>query len=225
MEQGVSHQDRETIQKYFERPLESITFDYFKKKLKALRAKYHPDQFEKFEDETIQELATERFQTIERLAAKIEQLLSGRTHQWQGDTASQTQAEFMSKDAVFRSKKMKIEIKTSDKDLKYDMFERFYRWLQYGEIFPIPNTSATIIMDEDQYGRRIGYQETIRIYLTFGEEQAVEDVVDWLHGKIAGRADSLIIGQELVQNDYEQILRSIKKQTFLRLEAPSSSQH
>jgi len=223
MEQGITHQDREAIQKYFERPLESITPDYFKKKLKTLRAKYHPDQFEKFEDETIQEMATERFQTIERLAAKIEQLLSGRT-QWQANATAQTQAEFMSKDAVFSTKKMKIEVKTSDKDLKYDMFERFYRWLQYGETFHIPNTSATIIMDEDQYGRRIGYQETIRIYLAFGEEQAVEEVVDWLFGKIAGRADSLIIGEELVQNDYEQILRSIKKQTFLRLEAPSSAQ-
>lgn len=221
MAQHIEKHEKDLIQKYFGLPLEQISPETFKQKLKELRVKYHPDQFEKFEEETIQEMAKERFQEIETLAAKIEQYLEGGILSKPSSNGQMTR-DFMSPEALFAIKKMKIEIKTSDKDLKYHLFGSFYRWLQYGDTFKIPNTAATIIMDEDHRGNRIGFEEVIRIYLTFGEEDVIEEIVDWLFGKIRGRANSLIIGKELVKNEYEEIVQSIKKQSFLRIGPPAA---
>ncbi|MEZ5039955.1 MAG: hypothetical protein R2828_08685 [Saprospiraceae bacterium] len=216
MAQHIEKHEKDLIQKYFGVPLEELRPETFKQRLKELRVKYHPDQFEKFEEATIQEMAKEQFQQIEALAAKIEPYLKG---EMLNSSGSQTKMkrDFMSPEAVFASKKMKIEIKTSDKDLKYHLFGSFYRWLQYGDTFKIPNTGGTIIMDEDHRGSRIGFEEVVRIYLTFGEGDVIEEMVGWLFGKIEGRANSLIIGEELVKNEYEEIVESMKKQSFLRI--------
>lgn len=216
MAQHIEKHEKDLIQKYFGVPLEELRPETFKQKLKELRVKYHPDQFEKFEEATIQEMAKEQFQQIETLAAKITAYLKGETLNSPG-SQTKMKRDFMSPEAIFAFKKMKIEIKTSDKDLKYHLFGSFYRWLQYGDTFKIPNTGGTIIMDEDHRGSRIGFEEVVRIYLTFGEGDVIEEIVNWLFGKIEGRANSLIIGEELVKNEYEEIVESMKKQSFLRI--------
>lgn len=223
MDQPITTQDKELIVKYFGHALEQLSATEFKRQLKVLRQKYHPDRFEQFEDETVREMATERFQSIERLAAKIEAFFQGKLIGSTSGPAAPPANAYRQQGAVFGARKMKIEIKTADKELKYDLFGTFYKWLQYGETFNIPDTGAKIIMDEEQRGNRIGYQEIIRIYLTFEEADVVEDIVSWLFDRIKERANALIIGKELVPNDYEEILWSIKKQSFLRIEASSSA--
>jgi hypothetical protein len=220
MNNPLTSHEKELVQKYFGTTVEKLPTATFKQKLKELRVKYHPDLFQKFEDDTILEMAKERFQEIQTLAEKIEAFHKGGNIGTPVDTKTKMKRDFMSPEALFATKKMKIEIKTSDKDLKYHLFGSSYRWLQYGQNFRIPKTGGRIIMDEDHRGTRIGFEEVVRIYLTFDEGEVVETIVEWLIGKIEGRANSLIIGKELVNNNYEAVVQSIKKQSFLRLAAP-----
>ncbi|MEM1327231.1 MAG: hypothetical protein AAGI23_14815 [Bacteroidota bacterium] len=207
--------EREAIQKYFGTSIEELDAEQFEQILKQIRKKYHPDNFAKFEDETVQEMATERFQQIEALATKM------RAHfNPQQTSVGHAASDFQHHNARFAANRLKIEIRTPDKALKYDLFgKRNYRWLLYGETFKIPGTSTSIVMDENHYGSRIGYQETIRMYLTFGEEQATEDVANWIYEKIVDRADTLLVGGQKVPIDRITILLAIRRETFLGLGA------
>lgn len=208
----LTQTEKEAIQKYFGKPIEELSEADFKQLRKQLRAKYHPDNFEKFEDQTVREMATERFQTIEKLAEKITQYFS------QPSAITTIGEKIFHPAAQFAFDQLKIEIITSDKDLKYNLFGTFYRWLVYGDTYKIPDTKASIIMDENHQGTSIGFRETIRFYLTFGVEDAVEDLVDWLFSRIQGRASSLIIHGDIVNIDRDAMLRAIKKTTFLQIE-------
>lgn len=203
--------DKEAIQKYYGEPLEQLRPEAFHKVRKKLLAKYHPDNFEKFEDETIREMATERFQAIEKLNQKIELYFEGKLKS-AGD-----QRPAFHPDAQYAFDKLKIEIFTSDKDLKYHLFGTFYRWLVYGDKFKIPDTQASIIIDEDHQGTSIGYRETIRMYLSFDTSDPIDRITRWLFDKIEGRASSLLIHGEVVTIEYEAMLRAIKQTTFLQI--------
>lgn len=203
--------EKEAIKKYYGEPIETLRPEDFHKVRKKVLAKYHPDNFEKFEDETIREMATDRFQLIEQLNKKIELHFAGKL----GGPNAKDRA--FHPDAQYAFDKLKIELITSDKDLKYHLFGTFYRWLVYGDKFKIPDTSASIIIDEDHQGTSIGYRETIRMYLTFDTNDSVETIVDWLFGKIEGRASSLLIHGDVVDVDYDAILRSVKQTTFLQI--------
>lgn len=216
----LTEKDKEAIVKYFGVPVEDLDMEQLRKIHRELRAKFHPDNFEKFEDETVREMATERFQLIENLATQIEQHLSGKTLGFA--TKSQSDAPFMQGGALFAIRKLKIELITSDKDLKYHLFGTFYRWLQYGDTFKIPDTKASIVMDEDHQGNRIGFQETIRMYLTFDEQDSIEAIVAWLFPKIQGRASRLLIAGDRVEIDPFELLYAIRKASFLRIEAPQA---
>lgn len=203
--------DKAAIQKYYGQSLDELRPEEFNKIRKQLRAKYHPDNFEKFDDETIREMATERFQAIEALNQKIEWHFEGKL------TAGASHERAFHPNAQYAFDKLKIEIITSDKDLKYHLFGTFYRWLVYGDKFKIPDTKASIIIDEDHQGSSIGFRETIRMYLTFDTTDSVDTIVDWLFQKINGRADSLIIHGDLVDAKYETMLRAVKQTTFLQI--------
>ena len=214
---NITTQDQSNIQKYFGLPLQELDEVSFKRIQKELRAKYHPDKFEKFEDETIREMATERFQLIESLSEKIAAYLTGSFTSRKVPNAP-TQEDLFHQNARFRAKRLKIEIRTANKDLKFALFgKRNYKWLLYGETFKIPNTSTYIVMDEEHYGNKIGYQESIRMYLSFGEEQVTEDVADWIYNNIKEGADMLLIAGAKVLIDPTQILLAIRQQTFLRI--------
>jgi hypothetical protein len=204
-------QDKELIPKYFGKRLEDLTINEFKQVLKDLRAKYHPDNFEKFEDATVREMATERFQQIEQLAAKLDAYFKGEL-----PALAPSPDEAVPHDARYAFDGMKIEVVTSDKDLKYQLFGSFYRWLRLGERFKIPGAEkAYIIMDEDHRGVRIGYSETIRMYLTFGPEDPIETIVDWLYRNILGKASYLIIHGKKVEVDAGAMLMAIRKPALL----------
>lgn len=192
---------------------EQLTEDVFRKTLRDLRAKYHPDNFEKFGDDTVRLMATERFQRIERLAEKIQNWLQGKN----APAPNRQPEPYDDPRARFAYQAMKIEIRTGDKDLKYHLFGTFYRWLTMGEQFKIPETQAYLIADEEHLGRSIGFRETIRVYLTFEETDSVETIVGWLFPKIEGRADALLIEGEIVPIEQEAILNVIKRRSFQML--------
>lgn len=217
-----SEKDKAAIEKYFGVRLEELDAEQLKKIHRELRAKYHPDNFEKFEDETVREMATERFQLIEDLAIKIETYLSGKSAN-AGFSNNASGEDFMNAHAVFAANKLKIEVITTDKDLKYHLFGASYRWLQFGDKFKIPDTQASIIMDEDHQGRSIGYQESIRMYLTFDENESIEKVVEWLYPRIKDQAKSLLIAGNRVEIEPFNIFYAIRKLAFLRIELPAAS--
>ncbi|MCB9307597.1 MAG: hypothetical protein H6565_13465 [Lewinellaceae bacterium] len=215
-----SEQELAEFREYFGETPGEMDGEAFKAKLRQLRAKYHPDNFEKFGDETVRQLATERFQRIERLAEKIEAWRSGKMPA--GNTATQKSPDpVFDPRARFAYDQMKIEIRTGDKDLKYHLFGTFYRWLTLGDRFRIPESKAYLIADEEHAGRSIGYMESIRVYLTFTEEDSVETVATWLAEKLAGRADTLLIEGERIPIDYDSILLAIKKRSFKLLAGAS----
>ncbi len=208
-----TEQERQEIREHFGTLPEQLDAEAFRKTLRELRAKYHPDNFEKFGDDTVRQLATERFQRIERLAEKIENWLSGVSKNNQEPTTNH-QERIHDPLARFAYKEMKIEIRTSDKDLKYHLFGTFYRWLMMGDRFKIPDTGAFLIADEDYRGRNIGFAEFIRVYLTFEESDSVETIAHWFFSKIEGRADALLIEGELVPIEYEAMLFEIKRRSL-----------
>ncbi len=197
-----------------------MDLETFKKKHRELRSKFHPDNFEHFENEAVKELATEKFQVIEALSDKLEAYLTNspmRSPELNKDQKS----DFMHPDAVFAGKRIKIEVITSDKDLKYHLFGSQYRWLEFGDSFKIPNTNASIVIDEGHLGRRIGFQEPIRMYLTFDENDSIEMIVDWLFDKIEERTNTLIVAGETILVEPTAIITAIRKETYLRIGTPT----
>jgi hypothetical protein len=183
----------------------------FREKLRDLRLRFHPDQFEKFGDETVRQMATERFQRIERLAEKVDAWL--KTPAAAAVAAAPDDEHPM---ARYAYDGLKIEIRTSDKDLKYQLFGTFYRWLTLGERFKIPGAkTASLIADEGHVGHRIGYTEGIRLYLTFGPDDSPTQIVEWFFTRIAGRADTVLIEGEPVAVEYGALLRAIRTKTML----------
>lgn len=213
----MTPKDHEDIQKYFGERLDALTPESYKKQLKQLRAKYHPDNFEKFEDETVKEMATERFQRIEELSALVDAHFNGGTLAPKG--ASQgTDDPLFSDLAIFAANKLKVELITTDKDLKYHLFGTRYRWLTYGDTYKIPNTTGTLVIDGNHQGTRIGFNESIKIYLTFGEQSSVGDIADWLFAKLEGQNTKLLIEREATPITSEAIQQALRKASFLRLE-------
>jgi hypothetical protein len=204
------------IQKYFGTSPELLDKDTFKSKLRDLRLKFHPDNFAKFDDDIVLLMATERFQGIETLAAKLEDFLNGKNNVSIQIPAPNEQLAFDEK-SRFAYREMKIEIRTADKDLKYHLFGTFYRWLMVGDKFNIPSTSAWVIADEEYNGHKIGFKETIRFYLTFDEKDQPEAIVNWFFEKIKNGADTILIEGQVVPIEYAAILLEVKRRSFLRI--------
>jgi len=213
MSDFITQEELDEIAKYYG-PISDLDFEQFKKTKKQLQSKYHPDNFAKFDDETVKEMATERFQRIEVLSSKLELLLNKKA------TLGNEAEDIDNVNARFAFDKMKIEVVTRNKDLKYHLFGAKYRWLNYGESYKIPNTEAKIIADESHEGQRMGFIETIRMYLTFGTSDPIELIAVWLFTAINERANSLIIDGKKVRIDLVEINAAIKRTSFAGIEAP-----
>lgn len=207
--------ERDAIQKYFGVPLDELDRPTFEKLHRELRAKYHPDNFEQFANEAVREMATEKFQAIEALAEKIKVYLNGSAPKISLQNADVQ--DFRHPEAVFAGKRLKIEVLTSDKDLKYHLFGTRFRWLEFGDSFNIPGTGASIHIDEGHHGRRVGFQESIRMYLTFGEEDSIQDIAEWLYRHITGRTNTLLVAGESVSMELAAIVVAIQRETLLRI--------
>jgi len=213
-----SENESREIQELFGALPQQLDPDEFKIKLRELRAKYHPDQFEKFGNETVKQMATERFQHIEQLAEKLESFFKMPAAQRSAKPGPSAQP-YRDPRARFSGHDLKIELRTDDKDLKYHIFGTFYRWLQLGDTFNVPETKARITADEEHLGRKIGFVETIRFYLSFEEDDSIDTIVHWLFERIDGRADTLLIESEMVPIEFDEVLIAIKRRTFRHLTA------
>jgi hypothetical protein len=209
----LSISERAEIEKVFGVAIEALNLEQFKDIKRTLNAKYHPDKFEKYEDEVVKAMATDMFQKIESLSVKIENYLSDDAGDGPGEAAS----EWMQNGAQYAGKKMKVELITASKDLKYHLFGTSYKWLTYGEKFKIPETGAYIIIDEDHRGSKIGFKETIRMYLTFTTEDSIDDIVDWLFGKIEADASKVIVAGQVAPFSASGIADVMKQLSYLRL--------
>jgi hypothetical protein len=215
MSSPFTQKEKEEIRKIFGQSLEDLTAEDFRKVLKDLRLKYHPGNFEKCEDETVKKMATERFQNIEALAGKTEEhFTSTRLAVIPEDMNGGC---YTAKGAVFAAKRMRIEIMTSGKDLKYRLFGTYYRWLELGDSYKIPGTHASIVTDENYAGRKIGFQESVKMYLTFDENESIENIAGWLFSRIEHQTNTLLISGNLTKVELQQIITAIKKESFLRI--------
>ncbi|MDX2285567.1 MAG: hypothetical protein NW241_15475 [Bacteroidia bacterium] len=190
---------------------------------KALRQKYHPDNFEKYGDPVVREMAHARFVAIERLAAKAQEMLKLRLS-GPGTPipqAADPDSRLADPRARFAGQDLRIEILTSDPDLKYHLFQTSWRLLLRGEKYRIPQTQAYLIADESHQGRGIGFRESVRLYLTFGEQDSLEQIAAWFWMRLQGHAEALIVEGRRVPLDLPQLLLALRRRTFLRLEAGS----
>jgi GNAT superfamily N-acetyltransferase len=214
MEQPIiSPGEKSKVLEYFGKKPEDLTLDEFEQKHRELRTKYHPDKFEKYDDDIVKELTEERFKEIEQLAEKIRHAyFSGLV-----TDVSAAAEPALGDNPQFAFKNLKIEIITKEKDLKYHLFGTQYRWLEKGDKYVIKGTKASIIIDADYRGTGIGFNESIKMYLTFSETDSLEDIFFWLYQHIAAHATSVIIDREVVAVDYNEMLAAVKIKTVLRL--------
>ncbi len=210
MDHQLDTNDRLKIKEYFDKTIDQLTYEEFEEKLKALRARYHPDKFERYDDEIIRELSLSRFKEIESLADKIKKYFK---------VPHAVKDNVPVKDEIrkYAGKDFYIEILTTDKDLKYHLFGTRYRFLEYGDKYTIPGTKASITIDANYRGRGIGFNESIKMYLTFGEQDSLSDIVHWMYLKMVDRANSIIIGDTLCKIDEGEILMAIQNKTILRI--------
>lgn len=206
-----SRREKEDILKYFRKSLGDLDQKEFEKRYKELRKKYHPDNFEKHADEVVQEMATAKFQEIERLGDKIKKFLSGATVEKESDDI------IFDEDSKFAFEKMKIEIVTRDKDLKYKLFKTIFKYLERGDRQYIPGSGASIIIDEDHINNRVGFLESVKMYLTFGEEDNLDDIVTWLVERIEGSTFSLIIEGRKTAVNFLAIRMAIQRKALVQL--------
>lgn len=215
---NLSKEDLEDIRELFGKELQGIEPTEFDRMHKELRQKYHPDKFEQYGDEVVREMANDKFQRIEKLAQKVKAHFDGSvapTPNAYGNSSS-----LDNEDAIFGFDDMKIEIVTRDKDLKYKLFGTYLRWLERGDNFKIPETEAKITIDQDHRGNRVGFTETVRIYLSFGATDSIPAIIDWLYRRLSGQAEGLIIEGKRIPIDRLAMAAYIRQKSFLGLKAP-----
>lgn len=212
MNQRLSPEELPLIKKLFGTDLKEITPEGFKDLLKEARKKYHPDNFSKFEDEVVQEMAKERFQQIELLGAKITEYLETRSSVDESPLADAP----ADPNAIYVSEGMKIDIMTRDMTLKYQLFRR--RIIYRGDKVKIPGTKASLLALED-YSPRVqaGFRDNIKVLLAFGETTDVREIVAWLFQHINGRTSSFVIEGKLVKVDPYEMLQAIRRESRLEL--------
>jgi hypothetical protein len=161
-------------------------------------------------------MAVEKFQQIEALCNKAKYYLENKFTST--GNSEDEDSSFLDASAQFSFDGMSIDIITSDKDLKYHLFGTSYRWLEQGDKFKIPKTEAYIRIEADYRGNAVGFKETIKMFLTFGINDSVKEINEWLYNKIEGRASSLIIEKNIVPIDLNEMNYFIRKKSFLKLE-------
>lgn len=211
MSTPLSQSELDTFRKYFKVDLREIDQETFEKARKKLLLKYHPDRFEN-ESEVAKELAEDKYKEIEALAEKAKPFIGEGAPVAYGDME-----DFMRPDAEYGAEGLIIEVITRDKDLKYEIFGSFYRRLEHGDKYPIPKTDAFIRIEDNHRGNAIGFNEFIRMYVSFGRTAEIQRIIDWIYEKIHRKADGLIINKQRIAIDKTEMGRFIRKTTFLAI--------
>ncbi len=208
----LSKEDQDRIVKYFGKPLSEITSDNFKELHTEARKKFHPDNFTHFGDETVLEMAKERFQEIETLSSKVSAFLEGKASAATAPSDAESDPN-----VVYRSEGMRIDIMTSDAALKFRLFRS--RLIDRGDEVKIKGTKAKLIAMENYYNRGAGFRETVKVMLAFGEQSDLMPVVEWLFRHISGVTSSFVIEGKLVPIDPYEILKAIRQEAVKELKA------
>lgn len=203
--------ERNKIMEYFGKSPENLTPEEFELAHRVLRSKYHPDKFEKYNNELVKELSLAKFKEIEVLADKLKQFF-----------ALDAKEDIVREDHIgtypkYAGNNLYIEIITKDKELKYHLFGTKYTFLLAGDKYTIKGTNASIIIDEKHNGRTIGYNESIKMYLTFSEDDSLDDIMMWLYEKIKERATSINIDGNIVHVNFNEMMAVVRQKTILRL--------
>lgn len=202
----LTEQDLDKIQKWLGTDLDKLTEENFATALKAARKKFHPDNFAHLDDEGVTEMAKERFQELEKLAAKVKQHL---------ETVGQSDAE-EAENARYASDGMAIDIMTSDKTLKFQLFSS--AMIYEGDKVKIPGTAAKFISRDDYLPRiSTGFRDNIKVFLAFGPDDPLQVVVEWLFRQINGRTSSFVIEGKVVPVEPLAILNAVRKEARLEL--------
>lgn len=213
----LTPEDLSNVKKYFDLDLEHLTDEKLKEARKQARKKYHPDNFTKFEDDTVLEMAKERFQQIEILAAKLEDYLNHRKpldNMKGGTTGNDPQAVHQ-----YASEGIRIDIMTSDKNLKHQLFRS--RIIYKGDYTVIPGTKAKLISLLDFSSlAATGFRESVKVLLAFGTEDSIYEIVQWLFTRISGKTSSFVIEGKVVKIDPYEIRKAIEKNSILELGSP-----
>jgi hypothetical protein len=208
----ITDQERERIQKYFGRELSEINNDNFKSLKKEAQRKYHPDKFAHFEDETVLEMAKDRFQEIERLSQKLEAYLSGAA-----SAAPMAEDPEADPNVAYRSDGMDLEIMTSDADLKFRLFRS--RYIERGDEVRIRGTKAKLISLADYGSRSAGFRENVKLRLAFGPQNDLSQIVEWLFRHISGVTSNFVIEGKIVPIEPYEILKAIRRESIKELGA------
>ncbi|MDX1906302.1 MAG: hypothetical protein SF053_04650 [Bacteroidia bacterium] len=221
MSASLSPQDHEDIRKYYGKRLEDLTPETFRVIHRQLQQRYHPDNFEKYDDEAVREMALDRFKRIEALAAGIQAWFATGGQASPAPTPRETPMDHP--DAVFSAHKLRMEIRTSDKDLKYRLFRSYFRWLDKGESYKIPGLkTASLILDEAYAGSSVGFQESVKLYVTFGPEDPIEQVAAWLYAQLQGQATAILIGENRFSVNPAELLLALRRITYRGLRSPDA---
>ena len=207
----ITETDRERILKYFGKDLKELKEEEFKSLQKDARKKYHPDKFAHFEDETVLEMAKERFQEIERLGEKVEAYLAGQA------SVAGKEDEKGEEAYAYRSDGMRIDIMTQDANLKFVLFRS--RYIERGDEVKIKGSRAKLIALEDYYNRSAGFRENIKVHLAFGPDADLVKVTEWLFRHISGNTTSFVIEGKVVKVAPHEILNAIRKEAIKELKA------
>lgn len=209
MSDRLTAQDLEHVEKWFGARLEDIDAERFATLHKAARKKFHPDNFAHLDDETVLEMAKDRFQALEKLASKVLQ------HFEREAAPIQAAAERYTSDG------MALDIMTSDKTLKFQLFRS--TTIYEGDKVSIPNTQAKLIARDDYLPRiSTGFRDNIKLYLQFGPDDSMQDIVNWLFLHINGRSSNFVIEGKVVKIVPEEIYAAIRREARLEL-GPGSS--
>jgi len=206
----ITDQERARIQKYFGKELAEINADNFKGLKKEAQQKYHPDKFAHFEDETVLEMAKERFQEIERLSQKLEAYLSGNA-----SAAPVGEDAPADPNLAYRSDGMDLEIMTSDADLKFRLFRS--RYIERGDEVRIRGTKAKLIALASYDSRSAGFRENIKLRLAFGPENDLSQIVEWLFRHISGVTSNFVIEGKVVPIEPYEILKAVRREAVKEL--------
>ncbi|MBK8846528.1 MAG: hypothetical protein IPO27_08335 [Bacteroidetes bacterium] len=203
----LTEQEQSDILKYFGKPLLQMQSDEFQELKRRLFAKYHPDKFQHYEDEVVLALMNDQFQKISDLCSKMEVFFGDKNSVYQQEINS------LKVNSVFAANALPFEIITKDKDLKYKLLETHYRLIRRADKIHIKGTQGYLYIEEDHVDQKIGFSESLKLFLTFKEEDHVELIAEWLYKKLAGTDSKLLINKQLVQIDYFQIITMLLRTT------------
>ena len=212
----LTDQEKSLLKKYFESDLADLDVDDFKKKKKLLQARFHPDKYEKYDNEEVREMAKEKYQSISQLCERVEAFFNGDDIvKVKSSSSSSSSSPFGSMGMeIYATEGLLIEIVTKDKELKYRMFGSGLKWMLHGEAYIIKETNAKIRLWDTSGQRAMGFNETIKLTLSFSDDDDIQVIIDWLFTQVMTAVDVLIINKEKVAINRDAVSQLMRKSTI-----------